>query len=73
MAGKAGNPQSKLDDDWEIGILANAKRMGLSFEELNLLGLNDYLVFMNKWVGDKGGKKEAVRQATQADIDFFMG
>lgn len=72
MAGKAGNPQAKLDGDWEIGILANAKKMGLSFEELNLFGLNDYLTFVDKWVGDKG-KKETVRQATQADIDFFMG
>lgn len=61
---------SEPDKDIEIGILATAKKMGLSFEELNLFSLNDYLVFVDKWAGEES---DTVRQATQADIDFFMG
>jgi hypothetical protein len=61
---------SEPDKDIEIGILATAKKMGLSFEELNLFSLNDYLVFVDKWTGEES---DTVRQATQADIDFFMG
>ena len=34
-------PTSNYDDEnLEIGIFATAKRMGLSFEELNLFNLN---------------------------------
>lgn len=61
---------SEPDKNIEIGILATAKKIGLSFEELNLFSLNDYLVFVDKWTG---GESDTVRQATQADIDFFMG
>lgn len=61
---------SEPDKDIEIGILATAKKMGLSFEELNLFSLNDYLIFVDKWTGEES---DTVRQATQADIDFFMG
>jgi hypothetical protein len=61
---------SEPDKDIEIGILATAKKMGLSFEELNLFSLNDYLVFVDKWTGKES---DGYRQATQADIDFFMG
>jgi len=61
---------SEPDKDIEIGILATAKKMGLSFEELNLFSLNDYLVFVDKWAGEESSDH---RKATQADIDFFMG
>lgn len=61
---------SEPDKDIEIGILATAKKMGLSFEELNLFSLNDYLVFVDKWTGEES---DGYRQATQADINFFMG
>ncbi len=52
-----------------MGILVTAKKMGLSFEELNLFSLDDYLTFVDKWTG----QEEGIRQATQADIEQFMG
>ena len=70
LSKKSSQPNT---EDTEIGILVTAKKMGLSFEELNLFSLDDYIAFVDKWVDNKGGKKETVRQATQADIDFFMG
>ena len=57
-------------DDIEIGMLVTAKRMGLSFEELNLLSLQDYLIFVDKWTGKENN---GTRQATQADIEKYMG
>lgn len=60
----------KVDNDIEIGILVTAKKMGLSFEELNLFSLNDYLTFVDKWTGKE---EEGTRQATQSDIERFMG
>lgn len=45
-----------------------AKKVGLSFEELNMLTLQDFVDFMDLWVGEdeKGPKK-----ASQGDIDNF--
>lgn len=68
-----GNSKSNNNNEnTEIGILVTAKKMGLSFEELNLFSLQDYIDFVDAWVGEKeetGGR----RQATQADIDHYMG
>lgn len=62
------------DENIEIGILVTAKKMGLGFDELNLLNLNDYLTFVDKWVGEDGKTDGTpVRMATQADIDRYMG
>ena len=46
--------------------------MGLSFAELNLFSLQDYIDFVDAWVGE-GEKAGGRRQATQADIDKYMG
>ena len=69
---KLNNKASKNTDtdDVEIGILVTAKRMGLSFDELNLLSLQDYLIFVDKWIGKE---ENGTRQATQADIEKYMG
>lgn len=44
--------------------------MGLSLTELNTLTCQDFMDFMEMWMGDdeSGGK-----QATQEDINRFMG
>ncbi len=63
-------PKNTDAEDIEIGILVTAKKMGLSFEELNLFSLDDYLTFVDKWTGEDA---ERTRQATQDDIDFYMG
>lgn len=54
-----------------MGILVTAKRMGLSFDELNMMTLGDYMDFCDMWVGDDEDEYE--REATQADINRFMG
>lgn len=43
--------------------------MGLSFAELNLLTLDDYVTFTEILNPDE----DEVREATQADIDQFLG
>lgn len=50
-------------------LLVSAKKMGLSFEELNLFSLNDFFDFTDLWVGEEEGS----RKATQEDIDRYMG
>ncbi len=59
-------------DKMEIGILASAKRMGLTFEELNLFSLNDYLDFVDKFT-DTENEESSVRIANQRDIDTMLG
>jgi len=44
--------------------------MGLSFNELNLFSLDDYLTFIDEWVGEEEG---GTRKASQEDINRFMG
>ena len=44
--------------------------MGLGFDELNLFSLDDYLAFVEKFVGKE---ENGTRQATQSDIEKFMG
>lgn len=58
----------ETDNNWEISILVNAKRMGLSIEELNLLTMQSYIDYQDMYLGNKETKK----QATQADIDRLL-
>lgn len=62
--------KSVEDNNIEIGMLVTAKKMGLSFEELNLFSLDDYLTFVDKWTGNE---EEGTREASQSDIERFMG
>lgn len=56
-------------DKYEISILAAAKKSRLSFEELNLLTLNDFFDYMDLFIGVEN--EETAREATQEDIDLF--
>lgn len=50
--------------------------MGLSFYELNLMSMSDYLDFTELWLAGSGNEDEdedAVRPAEQADIERFFG
>lgn len=60
---------SENDTNWEISILVNAKRMGLSIEELNLLTMQSYIDYQDMYLGNK----ETKGKATQADIDALLG
>ncbi len=48
-----------------------AKRVGLSFDELNQMTLDEFFDYVDIWVGDNEDESAAPRQATQADIDAF--
>ena len=58
----------KISNRLDLSILVNAKKMDLSFQELNELWFPDFLEFCDIYTGSK---KEGVREATQADIDKF--
>ncbi len=49
-----------------------AKRVGLTFDELNQMTLDEFFDYVDIWVGDNDDKSAAPRQATQADIDAFF-
>ena len=50
-------------------LLSNAKKMGLSFNELNLFRLRDFVEFTSIYSGEAGSGS---RKATQADIDRML-
>jgi hypothetical protein len=49
-----------------------AKKMSMSFEELNQFRVCDFLEIFNIFTGQKTNKKEEIIQATQADIDKLL-
>lgn len=66
---KAGTGNGAGLSDLEIMILAQAKRTGLSFVELNELRMCDFVVFMDFYIDGGTGRP---RPATQEDIDRFF-
>ncbi len=52
----------------ELDLLSLGKHTGLSFAEINELRVKDLLDFVQSYSGKKG---DAVRKATQGDIDKF--
>jgi|LSQX01.2.fsa_nt_gb hypothetical protein len=65
--------QRKSDlENYEVSLLVIAKRVGLSFDELNQMTLDEFFDYVDIWVGDNDDKSAAPRQATQADIDAFF-
>lgn len=50
----------------EIDMLVSAKRMGLSFQELNMFSFREFMLFAQSYIG-----KDEARDATQDDIDKF--
>ena len=55
----------------ELATIAAAKRLGLSFDELNRFTMSEWLDFIDIWIGDNE-QDDTVRPATQADIDRFF-
>ena len=57
----------------DLLILANAKKMGLSFDELALFRVRDFLEFTDIYFGELGQKQgEQALEATQEDIDKLL-
>jgi hypothetical protein len=67
--------QSKpFEGRMDLLILANAKKMGVSFDELALFRVRDFLEFTDIYFGEVTQQQgEQVREATQEDIDKLLG
>ena len=67
--------QSKpFEGRMDLLILANAKKMGMSFDELALFRVRDFLEFTDIYFGEVTQQQgEQVREATQEDIDKLLG
>ena len=71
---KENNTENSVSNDmqsnrFEIDILAIGKKIGVSFEEMNELSVQDFIDLAQSFLGEKDKKREA----TQQDIDkFFM-
>lgn len=63
------NNNTPEDFNYEASILVMAKKVGLSFEELNLMTLQDFVDFIDLWMEEP--EEETERMATQQDIDSF--
>ena len=58
----------------DLLILANAKKLGMSFDELALFRVRDFLEFTDIYFGEVTQQQgEQVREATQEDIDKLLG
>lgn len=66
---KESDKKETNTDKYEVSILAAAKKSKLSFEELNLLTLNDFFDYIDLFIGVEN--EETTREATQEDIDLF--
>lgn len=67
---QANNRSDNGDEDLEIAILVNAKKAGLSLEELNEFRVCDFVKYMEIYTGGK--TEDGPRVATQKDIDNFL-
>ncbi len=68
LQGQIQRKSDPISDRIDLIILTNAKRMDLSFSELNEFRLRDYVEYTNIYLGNK----PAVRSATQEDIDRLL-
>lgn len=73
MQQSSSNERDPNDDtDITYLVLACGKSAGLSFQEMNLLRVQDVIAIGNALAGDaEDEEKDTVRDATQADIDHF--
>lgn len=60
------NEEIPEDFNYELSLLIMAKKVGLSFDELNLFTLNDFIKYINLYVGN-----DEEQGATQDDINDF--
>ena len=62
--------ESKPDANYEVSLLAIAKKVGLSFDELNILTMNDFMDFVDIHL-EKTSDRVVERDATLEDIEKF--
>ena len=64
-----GEPSDTEPDRMDLELLAIGKKMGLSFDEMNMFRVRDLIKFVRIYTGND--EETEVRQATQADFDSF--
>ena len=64
----SGEPQENL----ELIMIANAKKIGLSLMELNEFTVSEFMKLVDIYIGDDKPQQKT-RAATQADIDKLLG
>ena len=52
-------------------MLLTGKRIGLSFEEMNVLGVDDFAGLVDGWANNEDSDEP--REATQDDINAMLG
>jgi hypothetical protein len=70
---KSKEQNKPFEGRMDLLILANAKKMGMSFDELALFRVRDFLEFTDIYFGEvTQSQGEQIRPATQDDIDRFL-
>ena len=70
---KSKKQNKPFEGRMDLLILANAKKMGMSFDELALFRVRDFLEFTDIYFGEVTQQQgEQVREATQDDIDKLL-
>ena len=64
-----GEPSDEEPERIDLELLARGKKVGLTFEEMNLMRVRDLIKFVRIYSGNN--EEETGRQATQADFDNF--
>ncbi len=68
------SPKAESPSRIDLLILANAKKMNLTFDELNLFRLRDFIEFTNIYYPPTDQEPTTiVKMATQDEIDDFYG
>ena len=64
---RASSSKAVSDDfEFEISVLVLAKKVGLTFSEINEMKMNDFIKFLDMWTDE-----QSTKDADQEDIDYF--
>jgi len=69
-SGEPTDTEAEPPERLDLDLLVVGKRMGLSFDEMNMFRVRDLLKFIHIYAGEKDDQN-TVRQAGQADFDAF--
>ena len=67
-SGEPTDTDAEPPDRLDLELLVVGKKMGLSFDEINMFRVRDLIKFVRIYTGNDE-ETETVRQATQADFD----
>ncbi len=66
-SGEATDTDAEPPERLDLDLLVIGKKMGLSFDEMNMFRVRDLIKFVRIYTGND--EETEVRQATQADFD----